>query len=216
LLYSIHEWESLFIISIQFIKKNIHFLFCISVRGTVLWLLKLVTLLRSLCVLITSSFYNSWFCVSTWHRLELSQRKELQLGKCLLDIQLWGIFSISDQGGKAPCRWGHPWAGSLKFYKRGQWANQGKQASKKQPSIASASAPASWPAGVPGLTSFGDEQQYGSVSWINPFLPNLLLGHDVCAGIESLSKTLSNSYLSCWLSFKCPYLKALSLLFYTC
>jgi hypothetical protein len=34
----------------------------------------------------------------------------------------------------------------------------------------------------------GDEQQYGSVSRINPFLPNLLLGH-VCAGIETLTKT---------------------------
>jgi hypothetical protein len=28
-----------------------------------------------------------------------------------------------------------------------------------------------------------------SVSRINPFLPNLLLGHDVCAGIETLTKT---------------------------
>ena len=36
--------------------------------------------------------------VSIWHRLELSQRKELQLGKCLHEIQLWDIFSISDQG----------------------------------------------------------------------------------------------------------------------
>jgi hypothetical protein len=35
----------------------------------------------------------------------------------------------------------------------------------------------------------GDEQQYGSVSQINPFLPNLLLGHDVGAGIETLTKT---------------------------
>jgi hypothetical protein len=35
----------------------------------------------------------------------------------------------------------------------------------------------------------GDEQQYGSVSHINLFLPNLLLGHDVCAGIETLTKT---------------------------
>jgi hypothetical protein len=35
----------------------------------------------------------------------------------------------------------------------------------------------------------GDEQQHGSVSRINPFLPNLLLGHDVCAGIETLTKT---------------------------
>jgi hypothetical protein len=33
----------------------------------------------------------------------------------------------------------------------------------------------------------GDEQQYGSV--IISFLPNLLLGHDDCAGIEILTKT---------------------------
>jgi hypothetical protein len=46
------------------------------------------------------------------------QRKELQLGKCLHEIQLWDIFSISDQGGKAPCGWDHLWAGSLGFYKR--------------------------------------------------------------------------------------------------
>ena len=45
------------------------------------------------------------------------------------------------------------------------------------------------PACVPVLTSFGDEQQHGSVSRINPFLPNLFLGHDICAGIETLTKT---------------------------
>jgi hypothetical protein len=40
------------------------------------------------------------------------------------------------------------------------------------------------------MTSFGDEQQHESVSQINPFPPNLLLGHDVCAGIETLTKTI--------------------------
>jgi hypothetical protein len=29
-----------------------------------------------------------------------------------------------------------------------------------------------------------------SVSQINPFLPNLFLGHDVCSGIEILTKTI--------------------------
>jgi hypothetical protein len=43
----------------------------------------------------------------------------------------------------------------------------------------------------------GDEQQYGSVSQINPFLPNLLLGHDVCAGIETLTKIIPDIKL--WL-----------------
>jgi hypothetical protein len=37
--------------------------------------------------------------------------------------------------------------------------------------------------------SFGDQQQYGNVSQINPFLPNLLHGYDVCEGIETLTKT---------------------------
>jgi hypothetical protein len=31
---------------------------------------------------------TGWFGVSSWHRLELSPRKELQLGKCLHEIQL--------------------------------------------------------------------------------------------------------------------------------
>jgi hypothetical protein len=51
--------------------------------------------------------------VSTWHRLELSQRKELQLGKCFHETQLQSIFSISDQGGRSPYGWCHLWAGSL-------------------------------------------------------------------------------------------------------
>jgi hypothetical protein len=31
---------------------------------------------------------SHWFCVSTWHRLELSQRQEPPLRKCLHEIQL--------------------------------------------------------------------------------------------------------------------------------
>jgi hypothetical protein len=144
--------------------------------------------------------------VSTWHKLELSQRKELQLRKCLHEIQLWGIFSISDQEGRSPCGWDHLWAGSLGFYKKAGWASQGKQASKEHPSMASASAPASWPAWVPVLISFGDEQQYGSVSQINPFLPNLLLGHDVCAGIETLTKTRTKALSTAALRHRSPRL----------
>jgi hypothetical protein len=83
------------------------------------------------------------FCVSIWHKLELSRRKEPPLRKCLHEIQLQGIFSISDQGGKAHCGWCHPWAGSLGFYKKASWASQGKQASKQYPSVASVSTPAS-------------------------------------------------------------------------
>jgi hypothetical protein len=44
---------------------------------------------------------TGWVCVNLT-QLELPQRKELQLRKCLHEIQLWGIFSISDLGGKDP------------------------------------------------------------------------------------------------------------------
>jgi hypothetical protein len=49
-----------------------------------------------------------WLVLCQLDKLELSQRKELQLGKCLHEIQLWGIFSISDQEGRFPCGWDHP------------------------------------------------------------------------------------------------------------
>ena len=42
--------------------------------------------------------------------------------------------------------------------------------------------PGSCPVWIPVLTSFDDEQQCVNVRWINSFIPNLLLGHDVCAG----------------------------------
>jgi hypothetical protein len=128
---------------------------------------------------------TGWFCVSTWHRLGLSQRKELQLGKCHHDIQLWGIFSITDQGGKDPCGLDHLWAGSLGFYKRGGWAI--KPVKNIPP----------WPLHqllLPDLPEFQSwhplvtDSNVKSVSRINPFLPNLLLGY-VCAGIETLTKT---------------------------
>jgi hypothetical protein len=79
-------------------------------------------------VLFFDTGCTGWFCVSTWHKLELSQRNELQLGKCLLEIQLWDIFSISDQGGRAPCGWDHPWAGSL-----GSIREQAEQARRSKP-----------------------------------------------------------------------------------
>jgi hypothetical protein len=95
-------------------------------------------------------------------------------------------------GGGAHCGWCHPLAGSPGFFKRAGWASQGKQ------SDILPSAPAFWPAWVPVLNSFGDEQQCGSVRWINPFLPNLLLDPDVYAGIETPTKTIVNR-LKPWL-----------------
>jgi hypothetical protein len=61
-------------------------------------------------------------------QLELPQGKELQLGKCLHEIQLEGISSISDEGGKAPCGWYHLEAGSL-----GSIREQAEQARGSKP-----------------------------------------------------------------------------------
>jgi hypothetical protein len=61
-------------------------------------------------------------------QLELSQRKELHLGKCFHEIQLQGIFSIRDQEERAPCGWYHLWAGSL-----GSIREQAEQARGSKP-----------------------------------------------------------------------------------
>jgi hypothetical protein len=131
---------------------------------------------------------TGWFSVSTWHRLELSQRKEFQLGKCFHEIQLWDVFSISDQGGRAPCGWCHLWACSLGSREQAEQARGGKTVKNIPP----------WPLHqllLPDLLQFQSwlpsvmNSNVENVSWINPFLTNLLLGHDVCAGIETLTKT---------------------------
>jgi hypothetical protein len=98
---------------------------------------------------------------------------------------------LSDQGGGPLVGGTISGLVGLGFYKKASRASKWKQASKEHPSMVSASAPAFWPAWVPVLTSFSDEQQCSNVSWINPFLPSLLLGHDLCSGIETLTKTLS-------------------------
>ena len=41
----------------------------------------------------------------------------------------------------------------------------------------------------------GDEQQDGSVSRINPFVPNLLLGYDDYAGIDSKPGVYNSNFM---------------------
>lgn len=74
------------------------------------------------------------------------------------------------------CGWFHPWSRGPGFYNEAGWASYREQVSKQNPSLTSASAPASriTPVWAPIPTSFNDEQGCGSVSWINPFLPKFL------------------------------------------
>jgi len=98
---------------------------------------------------------------------------------------------VIKRGGPSHCGWCHPWAGGLGFYKKADWESQGKWTSTLTSLHGLCISSCFLTAWVPVLTFFGDEQQCGNVNWINLFLSNLLLDGDVCAGIETLTKTLS-------------------------
>jgi hypothetical protein len=89
------------------------------------------------------------------------------------------VRSISDQGGRAPCEWNHPWAGSLgSIREQAEQATGGKAV--KNISLHGLCIGSCFLTCLSSSLDFlGDEQQYGSVSRINPFFPNLLLGHDI-------------------------------------
>jgi hypothetical protein len=76
-------------------------------------------------------------------------------------------------GGGGPCELCHPWAGSPGFYKKANWATQGRQASKQHLSMASASAPAS--RFLPCVSSFPDFLWWWTAMWTcklnKPFPP---------------------------------------------
>ena len=114
-------------------------------------------------------------CVNLNRSWSYHRERSFRWGNASMRSNHKAFSQLVIKDGRTHCGWYHLWAGSLGFYKKASWASQGKQASKERPSMASASAPASWPAWVPVLTSFFDEQQCGRVSWINPFLPKCFL-----------------------------------------
>jgi hypothetical protein len=133
--------------------------------------------------------------VSTWHSWSYHRERRFSWGKASIRSNCKAFLQLVINGERPIV--GGTISGLVVL---GSIREQAKQASKEHPSMASVSAPAFWPAWVPVLTSFGEEQQYGSVSQINPFPHNLLLGHDVCAGIETLRQL--------WISSKQHLLKA--------
>ena len=123
-----------------------------------------------LCVVVLVGFVCQLDTSWSYHR-----ERSLPWGNASMRSSCKAFSQLVIKGEGAHCGWCHPWAGSLGFYKKASWASQGKQANKWHPSVVSASAPASWPAWVPVLTSSSDKQQCGNVSQINPFLPNCFL-----------------------------------------
>ena len=65
------------------------------------------------------------FVLSTW--LGLSQRKELQLGKCLHESCCGAFSQLVIKWGGPSSRWCHPWSGGLGFNKKGSWASHGSK-----------------------------------------------------------------------------------------
>jgi hypothetical protein len=115
--------------------------------------------------------------MSTWQKLDYSERREFQLRKCLhkTEPSLLDIFSTSNW-----CREqtivGGATIGHHGVLKENKLSQPFEHASKQHPSIASAFVPASrtCTAWVLVLTSFNNKLWYGSKSQTNPFLLKLL------------------------------------------
>jgi hypothetical protein len=103
------------------------------------------------------------------------RERSLPWGNASMRSSCKAFSQLVIKGGRAHGGWCHPWAGSPGFYKEASWASQGKQASKHQPSMASASAPAS--KFLPCVSSSTDCLWWWTAMWkckLNkPFPPQL-------------------------------------------
>jgi hypothetical protein len=70
---------------------------------------------------------TGWFCVSTWHKLELSQKRSFSWGNVSMRSSCKAFSQLVIKGGRAHCGWCHPWAGSPGFYKKASWASKGME-----------------------------------------------------------------------------------------
>jgi hypothetical protein len=108
------------------------------------------------------------------------RERSLPWGNASMRSSCKAFSQLVIKGGRTHCGWCHPWAGSVGFYKKASWASQGSKPVTNIPP---------WPLHqllLPDLLEFQswlplvtNSSNVGSISWINPFLPNLLLGRDV-------------------------------------
>ena len=99
----------------------------------------------------------------TWHKLELSERREPQLRKHLHKIQLWGILLVINEGRSRGSTPGLVVLGSIK--KQAEEAMETKTVSSIPPwPLHQFPSPGSCPVWVLALTSFNDKQCCRSVS----------------------------------------------------
>jgi hypothetical protein len=90
------------------------------------------------------------------------------------------------------------------FYKKAGWASYEKQASKQHPSKASASASSfRFQPCMNSCPDFHDEQQYGSVSQVNPFLPLFLWPWCFGTAIVTLREVVIRNGVLMWQPWLC-------------
>jgi hypothetical protein len=111
---------------------------CIQKTVTYSWVVPMVLkIFLSLCMQRFLSLGKKGYVlagfVSTLNNLELSQRRSLPWGNAFLRPICEAFPQLVIKGGRAHCGWCHPWAASLRFYKRASWASQGKQTSNIPP-----------------------------------------------------------------------------------
>jgi len=131
-------------------------------------------------------------CVSTWHKLELSQRTEPPWEKASLrsSCKAFSQLVIKGGGGRGS-HWVVPSLGcSLGFYKRASWARQGKQARGSKPVSNTLHGLCISSCFLTCLSFSPDFPWWWTAMWkceLNkPFPPQLAL---FCAGIGTLSET---------------------------
>lgn len=82
--------------------------------------------------------------LSTWHKLELYEKRKHQLRRGFHKIQLFSVFLTCTWWRKALSAVGGVTPHSFVFHKKASWANYGEESRKKYPSMVSISALDSW------------------------------------------------------------------------
>ena len=139
-------------------------------------------------------------CVSTWHRMELSQRRSLSWGNVSMRSSCKAFSQLVIKGRRAHCGRCYPWTGVLgSIRKQAEQARGSKSVNSTPPwPLHQFLPPSSCLVWVPVLTSFCNEQKCGSVSWINPLLFNLLLGPDVLCRNRNPYEDTSEMLVPLW------------------
>ena len=132
--------------------------------------------------------------MTTWHKLESCRRRNLIWKKCLHEIQLWGIFSISDQWGRTQPIADGAISGLvvLGSVRKQTEKGRGSRSVRRTPPqhLHQLLPPGSYHIWGPVLTSFGDETAMWKHKLNTPFPPpTYFFGMVFATATETQTKT---------------------------